>query len=226
MIYRADDCGVFGSHDDSVVVWISASSTAEARAKLPKLLSVGWGVDEDQICFGNVLGELELEHRSVQPNAAGDRRWHESGARGDWPMYHRSSELVLLRHRDLCRLYDAKAAAQMHSRELAAACVRELDALSQTPGNDQRTREWRYDLISYENFAGQPSSYARERNAFAVPSASDVRRLRERHQLTQAGAADLVHVTVNAWQKWEQGVRKMDRRTWELLLYKLREEYL
>lgn len=43
-------------------------------------------------------------------------------------------------------------------------------------------------------------------------------RRRERHRLTQGDAAPLIHMTANAW---EQGTRKMDRRTWELLQYKL-----
>lgn len=56
-----------------------------------------------------------------------------------------------------------------------------------------------------------------------TPSPADVRGLRTKHGLTQTEAGDLVYVTLSAWQKWEGGRREMDRRTWELLLYKLGE---
>lgn len=56
-----------------------------------------------------------------------------------------------------------------------------------------------------------------------TPSPADVRGLRTKHRLTQTEAGNLVYVTLSAWQKWEGGKRTMDRRTWELLLYKLGE---
>lgn len=64
---------------------------------------------------------------------------------------------------------------------------------------------------------------ARAASDIALPSPADVRELRERHQLTQVAAGALVHVTGDAWRKWEQGKRAMDRRSWELALYKLGE---
>jgi DNA-binding transcriptional regulator YiaG len=224
MIYRACDCGVFDSQDDAMFVWFSAASDREASAKLPKLLTTGWDVDADRLYFGNIDSEMQLAGNSLQPPKAGDRRWYESGSRGDWPFYYRTAELVMLPHRDLNRLYDAKAAAVMHARELSARCTQEIAALSSDAQNDRRIADLRYDQIAYDTFADQSIGYARARRTVIAPLAVDVRKLRERHQLTQSAAAHLVYVTLNAWQKWEQGERKMDRRTWELLLYKLREE--
>jgi DNA-binding transcriptional regulator YiaG len=113
----------------------------------------------------------------------------------------------------------------MHAREIAADLGRELTELADDSQSD-RTRELRRFQMKFASFSEQPPTFARVRRPFAVPSGQDVRKLREKYQLTQADAADLVHVTPNAWQKWEQGVRRMDRRTWELLLYKLHEDYL
>ncbi len=39
----------------------------------------------------------------------------------------------------------------------------------------------------------------------------DLRRLRAAFHLTQAEAAELVHVTPNAWQKWEAGDRAVNQ---------------
>lgn len=51
------------------------------------------------------------------------------------------------------------------------------------------------------------------------PSPSDIRRARVALDMTQSQAANLVHVTLNAWQRWEMegpSGRKMPPGLWEL----------
>lgn len=52
------------------------------------------------------------------------------------------------------------------------------------------------------------------------PAAEQVRAARGRAGLTQAQAAAIVHATLNAWQRWEQGERRMGMASWELFLLK------
>jgi DNA-binding transcriptional regulator YiaG len=54
-----------------------------------------------------------------------------------------------------------------------------------------------------------------------APPAHQVRELRAHYDLTAAAAAELVHVTENAWRKWERGARAMDLAHWELFLIKI-----
>lgn len=55
------------------------------------------------------------------------------------------------------------------------------------------------------------------------PSPAEVRAVRMENHLTQVAAAAMVHVTPNAWEKWEQGARRMPPATWELFLLKLKK---
>ena len=54
------------------------------------------------------------------------------------------------------------------------------------------------------------------------PSPEIVKAKRLAAKLTQTEAAALVYSTLSAWQRWEQGERKMHPGLWELFLYKLR----
>lgn len=55
------------------------------------------------------------------------------------------------------------------------------------------------------------------------PEPAELRELRERHGLTQARAAALVYATLNGYQRWEQGERRMPAGMWELMRIKLGE---
>lgn len=52
------------------------------------------------------------------------------------------------------------------------------------------------------------------------PAPETIRTLRSTLQLTQKEAADLVHVSLRAWQWWEAGQREMPLAAWELLVIK------
>ena len=53
------------------------------------------------------------------------------------------------------------------------------------------------------------------------PSAEAVRTARLESGLTQAQAADLVHVIPRGWRFYESGDRKMHAAMWELFLIKI-----
>ena len=53
------------------------------------------------------------------------------------------------------------------------------------------------------------------------PNPIKIRQARIQSGLTQKAAADLVHVTLNAWQKWESGERPINMAAWELFLIKV-----
>lgn len=55
------------------------------------------------------------------------------------------------------------------------------------------------------------------------PTAAMVREQRAAYGLTVKQAAALVHVTDNAWTKWEGAARSMDLAHWELFIRKARE---
>lgn len=55
------------------------------------------------------------------------------------------------------------------------------------------------------------------------PTGQCVRETRARYNLSHEAAAELVHVSSNAWYKWEAGSRQMDLARWELFLIKLGE---
>jgi putative transcriptional regulator len=54
-----------------------------------------------------------------------------------------------------------------------------------------------------------------------VPTPDDLRALRQRAGLSQTEAAALVYATLNGYQRWEQGERRMQAAAWELLRIKL-----
>ena len=53
------------------------------------------------------------------------------------------------------------------------------------------------------------------------PSAIEIRAERESAQLSQTAAAALIHASLGAWQKWEQGDRRMHPAFWELFKLKI-----
>jgi len=56
-----------------------------------------------------------------------------------------------------------------------------------------------------------------------MPNPADIREARIRAGLTQRGAAELIGVTLRAWQYWEAGERNVEARTWELFLIKSKQ---
>jgi len=52
------------------------------------------------------------------------------------------------------------------------------------------------------------------------PTADAIRAARESAQLSQTDAAVLIHASLGAWQKWEQGDRRMHPAFWELFRLK------
>lgn len=50
-----------------------------------------------------------------------------------------------------------------------------------------------------------------------------IKTAREAAKLSTAEAAELVGVTRRAWQLWESGDRKMDKRSWELFTIKTKD---
>lgn len=58
----------------------------------------------------------------------------------------------------------------------------------------------------------------------ATVSTEQIKAAREAANLNTAEAAELVGVTRRAWQLWESGDRKMDKRSWELFNIKAREK--
>lgn len=54
-----------------------------------------------------------------------------------------------------------------------------------------------------------------------APTAKQIKDTRINADLTQTQAAELVHVTLRAWQYWEAGDNEMPVPFWELFLYKL-----
>ncbi|MHB8914938.1 MAG: helix-turn-helix domain-containing protein [Thiobacillus sp.] len=53
-----------------------------------------------------------------------------------------------------------------------------------------------------------------------IKSGADLKALRQSVGLSQQSSADLVHVTLNAWQKWESGERPINRAALELFMLK------
>jgi len=48
-----------------------------------------------------------------------------------------------------------------------------------------------------------------------------IKAAREAAKLSTAEAAELLGITQRAWQLWEAGDRKMNKRNWELFIMKL-----
>lgn len=57
------------------------------------------------------------------------------------------------------------------------------------------------------------------------PTKEDIKKARNAAGLTQAEAADVVHVSADAWRKWEQG-SPMNMAAWELFLIKTEDIWL
>lgn len=55
------------------------------------------------------------------------------------------------------------------------------------------------------------------------PTPEDVKSARATAQLTQAEAAALVYSTLSAWQRWEQGERRMHPAIFELFKIKSKQ---
>ena len=58
-----------------------------------------------------------------------------------------------------------------------------------------------------------------------IPTAKQLKSIRESHGLTQAQAAELVHMTVKAWQALEQNYRKIRPLVWAHFQYKLNRKH-
>ncbi|UMM64344.1 helix-turn-helix domain-containing protein [Aristophania vespae] len=56
------------------------------------------------------------------------------------------------------------------------------------------------------------------------PTPDEIKKTRLKAGFTQSKAASLASVTLNAWQKWEQGTRKPTPQIWELFLLKLKRK--
>lgn len=56
-----------------------------------------------------------------------------------------------------------------------------------------------------------------------APTKEDIKRARNAAGLTQAEAADVVHVSVDTWRKWEQG-SPMNLAAWELFTMKVKPQ--
>jgi len=56
-----------------------------------------------------------------------------------------------------------------------------------------------------------------EYNRFVFAQGENLKRLRKRHGLTQAGLAGLIGVNVATVKKWERGDVRMTKRMWERL---------
>lgn len=75
-IYRA----ICHSNGESMeaVVFIHATSTADAASRLPRVLAQVWNVPADTVAYYNLDSEAELLARSSEPET-GDMRLFESG---------------------------------------------------------------------------------------------------------------------------------------------------
>lgn len=57
-------------------------------------------------------------------------------------------------------------------------------------------------------------------NQVNKPTCEQITQARTNTGLTQSQAADLVHVNLRSWQKWEYGERPINLAAWELFLIK------
>ena len=57
-----------------------------------------------------------------------------------------------------------------------------------------------------------------------MPTPQEIKKARAYAGLTLQQAANLVHVSLNTWQKWEDGRTKMSETAWELFLIKTKNE--
>lgn len=61
-----------------------------------------------------------------------------------------------------------------------------------------------------------PNRSRRTDAAGRTPKPDEIRAAREAAQLSRDAAAKLIYKSVRAWEKWENGERKMDPAFWEL----------
>lgn len=54
--------------------------------------------------------------------------------------------------------------------------------------------------------------------ALTPPTTDQISAAREQSGLTQQKAADLVHVDIRTWRRWEDGERAVNLAAWELFL--------
>ena len=59
-----------------------------------------------------------------------------------------------------------------------------------------------------------------------MPTPQKIKEARAYAGLTQTQAANLVHVSLNAWQKWEGGRTKMSETAWDLFLIKTKRQQI
>ena len=59
-----------------------------------------------------------------------------------------------------------------------------------------------------------------------MPTPQEIKEARAYAGLTQTQAANLVHVSLNAWQKWEGGRTKMSETAWDLFLIKTKRQQI
>jgi len=59
---------------------------------------------------------------------------------------------------------------------------------------------------------------SRRSNSAANPTPDQIRKARADAGLTQTEAAELIYCTINGWQRWEAGSRRMHPAFWELFL--------
>jgi len=65
-----------------------------------------------------------------------------------------------------------------------------------------------------------PNRSRRPRSPAANPHSSEISAARVRLGLTQQEAADLLYLTLRAWQRYEYGERRMHPALWELFKIK------
>lgn len=152
MIYRFFDCGIYDSHEPLTLVWIRASSQADAQERLLAALSLIWDVEPEQVFIQGGSDELEIGRNAVQDKDAGDRRLVECGSRGELPMYYHGAMLILLPDRDRKRILAAFASAREHAAALVETCRTEA-AAARTRGDERNAEHWEYDVEQYERFA-------------------------------------------------------------------------
>lgn len=103
---------------------------------------------------------------------------------------------------------EIKADAYVHLRvpaEKKARWVRESRA------SGMRLTDWVIEIIE---------EYMLKTECKISPHPDNIRAARISVGITQMQAADLIHVDISTWQRWEMGDRKMHPAMWELFLIK------
>jgi DNA (cytosine-5)-methyltransferase 1 len=71
-----------------------------------------------------------------------------------------------------------------------------------------------------EDMVNHPNRNKHHPHPSRNPSTEEIRAARDALGLTQQEAAKVVHSSLNAWQQWEQGVRRMHPAFWNLFQLK------